>query len=210
MKVQKNKENQGKGMYLPPLFLLLFFCLGGIILGQVYANHVSENVFFEIKQYLKDYVSIDAVRDDVSGAFFSNFWGYFRYPVISFLLGFSSVGVFFLPLLALALGFFLSFSVSCFTAAYGIYGILISLAVLGLRCFVTLPCFFIISVFSFRKSADLLGAAFGRGRRSVVLKPETGYFKFLVGLLMFLLLSVCVDLFVSPQILRLVLEYIPI
>jgi stage II sporulation protein M len=205
---KQRRENQSKGIYLPPLFLLLFFCLGGILLGQVYTNRISENVILEIKQYLKDYVSLDDVPYLSSEAFLSNFLGYFRYPVISFLLGFSSVGVFLLPVLAFVFGFFLSFSVSCFTAAYVGHGVLISLAVLGLRCIVTLPCFFIVSVFSFKKSAELLDVTFGRGRRTARTKTEKGHFKCFAVLVMVLLLSVCVDLFISSHILRWVLKLI--
>ena len=65
---------------------------------------------------------------------------YFRYPLLAFLLGFASIGIVLLPCLTVAFGFFLSFSVCCFTAAFGPGGVLVALAVFGLRCLVTRPC----------------------------------------------------------------------
>lgn len=78
---------------------------------------------------------------------------YFRYPLLAFLLGFASIGVVLLPCVTVAYGFFLSFSVCCFTAAFGAGGVLLALAVFGLRCVVTLPCYFLLAVPSWGTSA---------------------------------------------------------
>lgn len=56
---------------------------------------------------------------------------YIRYPLLAFFLGFASIGVVLLPCAALAFGFFLSFSVCCFTASFGGDGVVLALAVLG-------------------------------------------------------------------------------
>lgn len=67
---------------------------------------------------------------------------YYRYPLFAVLLGFASIGVALLPCLTAAFGFSLSFSVCCFTASFGGNGVLLALAVFGVRCAVTLPVFF--------------------------------------------------------------------
>ena len=207
MKRKRNFLN--KGTFLPPLLILLLCCLCGIILGQVYANRISESVITEIKRYLKDYICLDSIRESSLEAFFSTLWGYFRYPIISFLLSFSAIGVLLLPVVALIFGFFLSFSVSCFTAAYGIHGVVLSFAVIGVRCMVTLPCFMIVSVHAFRKSAFMVGSVFGRGRRAIAPQSGLSYLRCLCILLLILILGVCVDMYLSPQFLRLALEQIP-
>lgn len=188
---------------------MLLCCLGGILLGQVYANRISESVIFEIKSYLKNYICLDGIRDYSTEAFFSTFWGYFRYPLISYLLGFSSIGILLLPFVSLVFGFLLSFFVSCFTAAYGTHGILLSLAVIGVRCIVTLPCFLLISVHSFGRSLRLVRLAFGSGRHTASAESGAVHFKTLCIFSVILILGVCADVFVSPQILRLVLESVP-
>ena len=52
--------------------------------------------------------------------------------LLAFLLGFASVGAVLLPALTAAYGFFLSFSVCCFTAAFGRSGVLLALAAAGM------------------------------------------------------------------------------
>lgn len=207
--MKRKRHFQNKEAFLPPLLFLLLCCLCGIILGQVYANQVSESVIIEIKRYLKDYICLDGIRESSSEAFFSTLWGYFRYPIISYLLSFSSIGVLLLPIVALIFGFFLSFSVSCFTAAYGSYGVVVSFAVIGVRCMVTLPCFLIVSVHAFRKSAFMANSVFGRCRRAIA--PQSGLFhlKSLCVLSLILILGVCIDIILSPQFLHLALEQIP-
>ena len=67
-----------------------------------------------------------------------------------------------LPCVTAAYGFFLSFSVCCFTAAFGVDGVLLALAVFGLRCMVTLPCYFLLAAASWGTSAGLAAVSFGR------------------------------------------------
>lgn len=194
---------------LPALLLISFFFLFGVLLGQVFANRTPDSVISEIKRYLADYICLCGVRDFSSEAFFSTLWSYFRYPLLSLLLGFSSVGVLFLPCISVVFGFLLSYSVSCFVASFGTFGVFFSLAVFGLRCFVTLPCFLISAVYSFRSSLVLAGAAFGRSRRTASIHLGRGYFKLFSVLVMILVISVCVESFFSPLLLRLMLEHIP-
>ena len=64
-----------------------------------------------------------------------------RYGVLS-----GAAGIVLLPGLTAAFGFFLSFSVCCFAAVFGPEGVLLAAAVMGLRCAVTLPCYFLLAV----------------------------------------------------------------
>ena len=131
---------------------------------------------------------------------------YFRYPLMAFLLGFASIGVVLLPCVTAAYGFFLSFSVCCFTAAFGRPGILIALAVLGVRCLLTLPCYFLLAVPSLGTSAALASLSFGSGRRAAPVVYGRGCWKRLAVVCGVLLAGVCVELFLSPALLESVLE----
>ena len=99
------------------LFLALFF-FSGIILGQVFSRHVPDAAGDELSRYLTDFLKVEQ-EDPASRTALSAALLYFRYPLSAFLLGFASIGVLLLPLLTGAFGFFLSFSVCCFTAAFG-------------------------------------------------------------------------------------------
>lgn len=187
------------------LFLALFF-LGGIVLGQVLAGRVPDATGDELNRYLTDYVRLGGSGSVSAGTALSALVVYFRYPLLAFLLGFASVGVVLLPCATVAFGFFLSFSVCCFTAAFGADGVLLALAVFGLRCAVTLPCYFLLAVPAWGKSAALASLSFGRGRRAAPVAYGSRWWLRLAVCGGVLLAGVCVDLFCSPWLLRLVLE----
>ena len=87
---------------------------------------------------------------------------YYRYPLFAVLLGFAYIGVALLPCLTAEFGFSLSFSVCCFPVSFGGNGVLLALAVFGVRCAVTLPVFFLLAVPAWGNSAALALASLGR------------------------------------------------
>ena len=187
------------------LFLALFF-LGGILLGQVLAGNVPDGTGDELTRYLTDYVYLYGQTAPEGRAFWETVVIYFRDPLLAVFLGFTSVGVVLLPVVAVAFGFFLSFSVSCFTAAFGGEGVLLALAVSGLRCALTLPCFFLLAVPSWQTSWALAGLSLGRGQRCApVVYGRVWWLR--AGLAAAVLLAgVCADHALSPVLLRLALE----
>ena len=187
------------------LFLALFF-LAGVLLGQVLAGKVPDGTGGELTRYLTDYVYLYGQTAPESRAFWETVVIYFRYPLLAVFLGFTSVGVVLVPVVAAAFGFFLSFSVSCFTAAFGGEGVLLALAVSGLRCAVTLPCFFLLAVPSWQTSWALAGLSLGRGQRCApVVYGRVWWLR--AGLAAAVLLAgVCADHALSPVLLRLALE----
>ena len=126
------------------LFLGLFF-LSGVILGQVCAGHTPDAAGNELERYLRDFAAVTETEGTFGTALTAAAL-YFRYPMAAFLLGFGAAGIVLLPGLTAAFGFFLSFSVCCFAAVFGPEGVLLAAAVMGLRCAVTLPCYFLLAV----------------------------------------------------------------
>lgn len=188
---------------LPCMLLLALFFLGGAILGQVLAGRVPGETGLELRQYLEDYVRLGG---EVSpGAAVSAAAVYFRYPLLAFLLGFASIGVVLLPVSAAAFGFFLSFAVCCFTAAFGPDGVLLALAALGLRCVVTMPCFFLLASSSCGTAAGLAAVSFGSGRRTASACGRVDWRRFGACSLA-LAAGVCGELTLTPALLRLALE----
>ena len=185
------------------MLLLALFFLGGAILGQVLAGRVPGETGLELRQYLEDYVRLGG---EVSpGAAVSAAAVYFRYPLLAFLLGFASIGVVLLPVSAAAFGFFLSFAVCCFTAAFGPDGVLLALAALGLRCVVTMPCFFLLASSSCGTAAGLAAVSFGSGRRTAPACGRVDWRRFGACSLA-LAAGVCGELTLTPALLRLALE----
>ena len=192
---------RGDGSPLPQLLFLALLFFGGLVLGQVLAGRVPDATGDELTRYLTDYIQVGG-GERSAGTVLSALVIYFRYPLAAFLLGFASIGIVLLPCVTVAYGFFLSFSVCCFTAAFGSDGVLLALAVFGLRCLVTLPVYFLLAVPSLGTSAGLAAVSFGRGRRTApVIYGRSCWLRF--GICMAALLAgVCVDLFLSPVFLR--------
>ena len=186
------------------LFLALFF-FAGVILGQVFSGHVPDAAGAELTRYLTDYLKVEGA-DRASPAALSAAVLYFRYPLAAFLMGFASIGVLLLPVATAAFGFFLSFSVCCFTAAFGSDGVLLAMAVFGLRCAVTLPCYFLLAVPSLEHSAALACLSFGRGRRTAPVVYGRMWWSRLAVLSGVLLAGMCADLMLTPLLLRQILE----
>lgn len=195
---------------LPAILVLSLFFLLGVLLGQVFSRYVPSDTGQELRQYLSDFVQLDSSRKQNAGVALSTLALYFRYGLLAFLLGFASIGVILLPCLTVAFGCFLSFSVCCFTATFGGDGILLALAVFGLRCIVTLPCYFLLSAASWRSAAVLARLSFGRGRRAVPAGGDSNRWRRAGAISLFLLAGACVDFMLSPWLLRLVLEQLPV
>lgn len=197
---------RGEPSFLPRLILLALFFLGGVILGQVLSTRVPDATGDELTRYLTDYITLDETPALTAKTALSALIIYFRYPLLAFLLGFASVGLLLLPLVTVTYGFFLSFSVCCFTAAFGGEGVLLALAVFGVRCLVTLPCYFLLAISSLGTSTALAAVSFGRGRHTLpVVYGRTYWLRLAISMLV-LLFGVCVELFLSPLFLRLILQ----
>ena len=200
MKWKRREITEWRRQFSRLLFLALFF-FAGVVLGQVFSSRIPDATGDELARYLTDFLKVE--RGELSPrAALSAAALYFRYPLAAFLMGFASIGVLALPLITGAFGFFLSFSVCCFTAAFGPDGVLLALAVFGLRCAVTLPCYFLLAVPSLERSAAL--ACFSRGRRSApVLRAWRSRLAVISGVL---LAGMCADLVLAPWFLRQLLE----
>lgn len=189
------------------LLVLALFFFAGILLGQVFSSRVPDTTGDELARYLKDFLKVGE-EDPSPRAALSAAVLYFRYPLAAFLLGFASIGVLALPLVTGAFGGFLSFSVCCFTASFGPDGVLLALAVFGLRCAVTLPCYFLLAVPALERSAALACLSLGGGRCSAPVDYGRKWWSRLAVISGALAAGMCADLTLAPWVLRQLLERI--
>ena len=187
--------------------LSLFFVLG-VFLGQAVANDTDGRVSQELERYVSEFLLLDETDTGTSQAVFSTLILYFRYPVLALLVGFTAIGVVLLPGLTTAFGFFLSFAACCFTAAFGKEGTLLAFAVFGLRCVISIPCYFLVAVPAWKSAASLTGFYFRRGYRTTrpCLMPTPWRSIMIVALVLFL--GVCLDLYLAPWFLQIILNRI--
>ncbi len=166
--------------------------LGGVFLGQVLP--IGEETGGELRRYLSAYVALET---QARPGWVQTILLYLRYPLLAFGLGFFPAGGALVCALSTVFGFFLSYAVSCFAVALGPDGVLLALAVMGVRCVVTLPCFLWLGVSVMER------ASFGRGRGSACWLR-------LGAVLPVLLLGVCVDLLALPSLVEWLLKWIVI
>ena len=83
----------------------------------------------------------------------------------------------------------------------------LAIVVLGLRCAVTLPCYFWLAVPALGTSGALASLSFGRGRRVAAVTYGREYWRRLAVCGAVLALALCVDLLCGPRILRFLLEH---
>lgn len=202
----RKQPSEGRTPALPRLVFLAVCFAAGIVLGQVLAEQFSASSGAELERYLTDYVTLSGETVPGKRTVLTALVIYFRYPLVAFFLGFASLGVVAIPAATAAYGFFLSLSVCCFTAAFGRDGVLIALAVLGVRCLLTLPCYFLLAVPSLGTSAALASLSFGSGRRAAPVVYGRACWRRLAIVCGVLLLGVCVELFLAPALLESVLE----
>lgn len=207
----QRKRSAGRGelsSFLCMAVLAVFF-LAGTIAGQATARKNPDAVDTELSRYLTDYFRLAPEERDSGRVFLSALLVYFRYPLTAFALGFSMVGLLFLPLISAAFGYFLSYSVCCFAGALGGAGIPAALAVFGLRGIITLPCFFLIAAVSLRRAWILLyGRVSGGGRRLIPPRNRTSRWLETGIVAAVLLAGALAEVIVSPALLQLVLEKI--
>jgi stage II sporulation protein M len=190
------------------LVLLAAFFAAGVILGRVLSDRAPEGTAAELAKYLTGYFSLEQTEELSAKSILSALLIYFRYPLLAFLFGLVAAGIVLLPVLSAAFGFFLSFSVCCFTAAFGQSGVLLALSAIGIRCFVTMPCFFYLAVPSMERAWMLAGASFSKGKR--LSRPAYSSNLWLrLGIASALLLAGSMaELFLTPFLLHLALSKI--
>lgn len=196
---QRAGRTVGQVASLPRLLLLASFFVAGVIAGQVLSARVSAEVCGELRRYLVDFLRVEENR--TLSALLAAAVVYVRYPLAAVLLSYTAAGIVLLPCAAAVMGALLSFSVCCFVLCFGGEGVLLALAVLGLRCLVTLPCFFMLAADGWSASAALAGLSFGRGRRAAgkISWPR------LSGVTAVLAAGMCVEWIVLPRVVRFVL-----
>ncbi|MBQ9492697.1 MAG: stage II sporulation protein M [Oscillibacter sp.] len=196
-----DRRNHTGTILVPVLCLSLCFLIGAGA-GQALAFASPDAAAPELRRSLTDYYRNREQSQIGLSLALSTLGTWFRAPALVFLWGFTSLGVPLVCLSAAAFGFLLSFSVGCFAAAFGWEGVLLSASAMGLRAVVTLPCFFLLALSSMERAGWLFRLSIGRAaarpdRRVCVAVCSAA-----------LLAGAALDLYATPRLLRLALEWV--
>jgi uncharacterized membrane protein SpoIIM required for sporulation len=182
-----------QALRLPALVLVCLLLVLGAVLGFAVCRAVPQQDRQELSDYLHQYAQ--ATADGRGASALSVAAAYFRYPLAAALLGLTAAGLVLLPVLSVAQGFFLSFSVGCFARALGRGGVYLALAAFGPRCLFVLPCTLLLTV-------QGLSAAARRRDGQKVRLTEGAYWR-RVGLCgLILLIGAALELTFGPRLLQ--------
>ena len=146
-----------------------------------------------VSLYLEQFLST-AQKDGLLGPDVIQFlWLSLRWPLVAIAFGFSSLGLFGIPILSAMRGFLFSFSVGTFAHMLGYRGIGVAFLLLGISGCISVPVFLLIATQSFSAAKTL--ASKGQGKR------ETPYSKLYVLRCCLSLCLLCLGLIVEWHIL---------
>lgn len=178
--------------------------LAGLLLGQVLSRRLDGSTQEELRRYLSGYWQLERPAVDTRTVL-SALVIYFRYPLAAMVLGLSGVGVVLVPAVTAVYGLSLSFSAGCFAAAYGRSGVALAVCAFGLRCLVTLPCYFLLAGPAWSGAAGLAARALGDGRRVSGPVWDRAWWQRCGLCAGVLLIGVCLELALSPALMELAL-----
>lgn len=140
-----------------------FFTLGGLA-GCLLAFHMTDIGTEAMAAYLDRFLTVAQEGKLEFPIFPELLWRTFRWLLVVFFLGFSSLGILGIPVVCSARGFLLAFSIASFARAYGRDGLAIAFFLLGISGFLSIPAFLLMATQSFSSAWTLAGRS-GRKER---------------------------------------------
>lgn len=137
---------QAKSAFRIKLLVVCFLFALGAVLGMLAHRGVTEQDDQYLRSYLLQFAQLSAQPKNKAASLLSVLLVYFRYPLLLMLCGSSTAGLLAVPFFCMTQGFSLAFAVNCFSSAMGADGILLALAAFGIRCIITLPCYFLLAI----------------------------------------------------------------
>lgn len=139
-----------KGPFLQGWGAVFLLCLsyacgiaGGFFMALL--GDVSAAFSEYLKQYLLTYGSGGGELSPVA-----LIWDCVRWPLLTFILGLSPVGIIGIPAVLISRGFLLSYAVTVFSRLFSLNGVFTALILFGVPAFLVVPVMFVIGSCSFR------------------------------------------------------------
>lgn len=167
MKKQLLNRLRGPGLERCSALLCLAACFAaGAVGGCFFAGALDEDAATSLFDYFGGYFASIESGLTLHFSLLSAVWEVLRWPLLTFVLGFTVLGVVGLPVAFCVRGFLLSYAVSVLVRLYGAAGLVAALAVFGFSDFFVLPALFTLGVDAFRAAGSMAGNLLGDSRRT--------------------------------------------
>lgn len=187
------------GLFPALLVVSAAFVLGGL-LGCLMAAQVDGGGTDSLNAYLQSYLSAAQSGAVSKPGLLPVLWETLRWPVLTFFMSFTALGVLGIPVLFSIRGFLLSFAVSSFVRMFGGAGGILAFFAFGLTGLVAVPVLFVLGVQGFAAARELAGRFFGGGKRSLPFGKT--YFMRCGVCAAALFGCICLESFAVPALLR--------
>lgn len=150
-----------------PLAVLAGCFLAGSLAGLVLAGQAGGADDGTLSALLQTFLERSAAQTPQAAPVPVLIWECFRWHLLVFVLGFTSLGLLFLPAVFALRGFSLAFAIGAFVRMFGGAGGLLAMAVFGVTGAVSLPALFVLGVQGMAASRALASRFLGESRKDL-------------------------------------------
>lgn len=156
-------DTSSGGAILALVVLSLAFSLGALA-GLLLAAQVDGDGQESLSAYLLAYLDAARTGNAVPPEPAAALWEAVRWPLPTFVLGFTALGAIGIPVIFAVRGFLLSFAVSSFVRIFGGSGAILAFFAFGFTGMLSLPALFLLGVQGFLSALELTGRFLAGGR----------------------------------------------
>ena len=185
------------------IIMAVVFVIGGFS-GCALVGQADGGGEAALNRYLDGFLDVASSGEMAKPGFVLMLWKAIRWPLVSFILGFTPIGLIGIPVLFLIRAFLLSFSIASFYHVSGTEGLLFALIIFGITGFIYIPILFMLGIQSFLRSGTIIGRITGEARRVAGLKRSDIICSFICIFVLFL--SCVFEYSTGPAILKIAAE----
>lgn len=150
-----------------PLGVLAGCFLAGGLTGLLLSGRTGGPGETALAALLRTFLEHSAVQAPQPAPLPALLWECLRWHLLTFVLGFTSLGLLFLPVVFFLRGFLMAFAIGAFVHLFGGAGALLALAVFGLTGAISLPALFVLGVQGMAAARALASRFLGESRRTL-------------------------------------------
>ena len=182
----------------------MFLC--GCVAGAAAAGFVNGET--KLGEYFSAFLSLFVTGANTEPDFFTALIDVLKYNLVAIIFGISLLGIFFIPVLTAVRGFFLCFSISTIVRVVGGKGIGLALAIFGANTLLTIPCFFVLSVYAFTASSYIFRNTVSKAPKPAASSLSSRSFVHCGICLAVLIISALIECFVTPHLISFAASHI--